>query len=64
MESNPTLQLCVCCRTRPVDPQWRPFCGERCKLLDLAQWADGSYRVPATPAAPDADDPDETDHKD
>lgn len=23
----------------------RPFCSERCKLLDLGQWADESYRV-------------------
>jgi endogenous inhibitor of DNA gyrase (YacG/DUF329 family) len=32
-----------------VDPQWRPFCSERCKLLDLAGWADGKYRVPGAP---------------
>ena len=23
----------------------RPFCSERCKLIDLGQWADESYRV-------------------
>ncbi len=23
----------------------RPFCSERCRLLDLGQWADESYRV-------------------
>ena len=28
----------------PVEP-WRPFCSERCKLQDLARWADGTYRV-------------------
>ena len=28
---------------------WRPFCSERCKLQDLARWADGAYRVPAEP---------------
>jgi endogenous inhibitor of DNA gyrase (YacG/DUF329 family) len=38
--------LCVHCRRKPIDPAWRPFCGERCRLLDLARWADGSYRVP------------------
>ena len=38
--------LCVWCRRHPVDPRWRPFCSERCKLQDLARWADGSYRVP------------------
>jgi endogenous inhibitor of DNA gyrase (YacG/DUF329 family) len=40
-----TAAVCVHCRVRPVDLLWRPFCGERCKLLDLARWADGSYRV-------------------
>jgi len=37
---------CVLCRRHPVDPAWRPFCSERCKLQDLARWADGRYRVP------------------
>jgi endogenous inhibitor of DNA gyrase (YacG/DUF329 family) len=26
--------------------RWRPFCSERCKLIDLGQWASESYRVP------------------
>jgi endogenous inhibitor of DNA gyrase (YacG/DUF329 family) len=25
----------------------RPFCSERCRLMDLGQWADGSYAIPA-----------------
>jgi endogenous inhibitor of DNA gyrase (YacG/DUF329 family) len=45
---------CVYCRKRPVEHQWRPFCSERCKLLDLAAWADGTYHVPGDPVpAPD-----------
>jgi endogenous inhibitor of DNA gyrase (YacG/DUF329 family) len=36
---------CVLCRARPIAPEWRPFCSERCKLQDLARWADGSYAV-------------------
>ena len=39
--------LCVLCRRRPVDPEYRPFCGERCQLIDLARWADGDYRIAA-----------------
>lgn len=27
----------------------RPFCSSRCKTMDIAQWADESYRVPAKP---------------
>jgi len=24
----------------------RPFCSERCRLMDLGRWADGSYAIP------------------
>ena len=42
--------LCVFCRRHPVDPAWRPFCSERCKMEDLARWADG--RLPRSRRAP------------
>lgn len=25
---------------------FRPFCSERCKLIDLGQWAEETYKVP------------------
>jgi hypothetical protein len=25
---------------------FRPFCSERCKLIDLGQWAEGQYSIP------------------
>jgi len=25
---------------------YRPFCSERCKMIDLGAWASESYRVP------------------
>jgi endogenous inhibitor of DNA gyrase (YacG/DUF329 family) len=25
---------------------YRPFCSERCKLLDLGAWASGDYKIP------------------
>lgn len=27
--------------------EFRPFCSERCKLLDFGAWADESYSLPA-----------------
>ncbi|NOZ54629.1 MAG: DNA gyrase inhibitor YacG [Gammaproteobacteria bacterium] len=24
---------------------WRPFCSERCKLIDLGEWAAESHRI-------------------
>jgi endogenous inhibitor of DNA gyrase (YacG/DUF329 family) len=38
---------------------WRPFCSERCKLIDLGTWFDESNRIPddsETPAMPGQDD--------
>ena len=35
--------------------RWRPFCSERCKLIDLGAWAAERYRIPGV-EAPDADD--------
>ena len=29
-----------------TDNPHRPFCSERCKLIDLGQWATGAYRIP------------------
>ncbi|SHF73457.1 hypothetical protein SAMN02745117_02508 [Lampropedia hyalina DSM 16112] len=31
--------------------RWRPFCSQRCKMIDLGAWASGDYRVPAPPDA-------------
>jgi endogenous inhibitor of DNA gyrase (YacG/DUF329 family) len=48
--------MCVMCRSRPVDSRWRPFCSERCKTLDLARWADESYRVASEKEEDDEDE--------
>jgi hypothetical protein len=34
---------------------WKPFCSERCKLIDLGQWATEKYRVPAEEQEPEDD---------
>ena len=28
---------------------FRPFCSERCRLIDLGDWAEGNYKVPTEP---------------
>lgn len=25
--------------------KYRPFCSERCRIIDLGEWASGSYRI-------------------
>lgn len=52
---KPRTVACPGCGTALVwsqDNPWRPFCSERCKLIDLGQWATGAYRIPQE----DADD--------
>jgi hypothetical protein len=50
--------LCVYCRHKPVDPAWRPFCSERCKMADLGRWLTGGYSVPAEPLPEDPESSD------
>jgi hypothetical protein len=33
--------------------RFRPFCSERCRMIDLGAWATERYRVPATEQQPD-----------
>ena len=60
----PNASLCVYCRQRPMEPAWRPFCSERCKLTDLGRWLLGDYRVPAPPAEDAQTPPDAADDAD
>lgn len=38
-----------------AENRWKPFCSERCKLIDLGQWADEKYRMPVEEQEPDAE---------
>jgi len=46
-----TVPCPSCGAAAPFSPEnrWRPFCSERCRLLDLGAWATESYRIPAPP---------------
>ena len=44
-----TLVTCPTCGTQTEYSKqnpYRPFCSERCKMIDLGAWANESYRVP------------------
>lgn len=45
------------------DNPFRPFCSERCKMIDLGRWVNEEYRVPGKPAHPESTD-DSDAHKD
>ncbi len=50
MSTLPTRKIrCPECKKETIyslDNSFRPFCSERCRLIDLGQWADESFRVP------------------
>jgi uncharacterized protein len=52
---KPRIVKCPQCNA-PVpwtpESKWRPFCSERCKLIDLGAWASERYRI-ETPDTPD-----------
>jgi endogenous inhibitor of DNA gyrase (YacG/DUF329 family) len=43
---------------------FRPFCSERCKLIDLGGWASEKYSVPGEKINTEEIDPDKPDDKD
>jgi len=34
------------------ESKWRPFCSERCKLIDLGAWADEEYSIASSSPSP------------
>ncbi len=54
-----TCPTCNKPNTWQPDNAFRPFCSERCRLIDLGEWAAETHRIPAEPAQPeDLDTPD------
>ncbi|NEV61972.1 DNA gyrase inhibitor YacG [Thiorhodococcus minor] len=46
---------------RPVEwteiSRWRPFCSERCRLIDLGDWIEENHRISDPTDAPSEDPP-------
>lgn len=43
----PIVKCPTCQReTEYTGNEFRPFCSERCKLIDFGEWADGKYALP------------------
>ncbi len=54
-----TKITCPICRKRTTweNNAFKPFCSERCKMIDLGKWASEDYRIPGEKKSiPDADD--------
>jgi len=63
-ENQPTQKIkevaCPNCKTlsefSPNNP-YRPFCSERCKMIDLGDWANENYKIPDKAPTKDFDEP-------
>lgn len=58
MNKKPAIVVCPTCGKSVAwlpENTWKPFCSERCKLIDLGEWATEKYRVPVQ----EVDGPDE-----
>ncbi len=45
-----TIRLVPCPTCKTPSPWtanniWKPFCSERCRLIDLGAWANGEYHI-------------------
>ncbi len=56
-KKTPTVVACPTCN-RAVEwsekSRWRPFCSERCRLIDLGEWLQESHRIPGEEQSPQA----------
>lgn len=43
--TKPKKTKCPICK-KPTDPEFTPFCSDRCKQVDLHRWMEGVYRIP------------------
>jgi hypothetical protein len=39
--------ICPICKNKTTweENPWRPFCSERCKLIDLGKWVSEGYKI-------------------
>ena len=51
-------KLCPIFKKRKVKKEglYRPFCSERCKLIDLGKWASGQYALAGEPIQKEKED--------
>ena len=61
-----TRVKCPICRAEVVfeGNPFRPFCSERCKLIDLGAWAGEKYRIPGATIEPDSREEDQEEEGD
>ncbi|ASQ45309.1 DNA gyrase inhibitor YacG [Legionella clemsonensis] len=52
-EQKPSCPICGKPNTWTPENTFKPFCSERCKLIDLGEWANETRKIPGDPVYPD-----------
>jgi endogenous inhibitor of DNA gyrase (YacG/DUF329 family) len=55
-DNKKTVRCPICKREVSLDDPNMPFCSDRCRLIDLGNWASEAYVIPGTPAKNDIED--------
>jgi len=62
-DAKTTIVRCPTCKKQVAwtpSQHYRPFCSERCKLIDLGDWASEGHKIPGQPVY--AELPEQEDH--
>jgi uncharacterized protein len=58
-QNKPRLVTCPNCKKQSEYSNtnlFRPFCSERCKMIDLGDWANETYKIPLNTPTEGLDD--------
>lgn len=61
MQNKATIVECPTCEKKiewSEKQKFRPFCSDRCKLIDLGEWASEEKRIPGEELPPSANESD------
>ncbi|PPD22277.1 MAG: DNA gyrase inhibitor YacG [Methylomonas sp.] len=56
MATAPVVACPTCKKPVPwlASERFKPFCSERCQLIDLGDWATEAHKIPGSPTLDDA----------
>jgi hypothetical protein len=47
--AGPIIPCPICKKSVAFDDPYMPFCSDRCRLIDLGNWASEKYSIPGAP---------------
>jgi uncharacterized protein len=53
-----TVRCPICKKLVPIDSPEMPFCSERCRIIDLGNWASEKYSIPVSDPQNELDEED------